>query len=383
VNLDARQVLRPINGVSPHSFPSCKEPFRILDSGSFKVGSLSNLLVYKLNAKGMKNKEIIGIDVSKKVLDVYILKVKHHFTVLNSATGFRLLLETVASQLHGDPADVVYCFEETGRYSRMLSVFLSESGLPFILLNALDVKRSMGLTRGKSDKKDARMIAQYAWRKRDELTMTNLAGPVMDQLRQLVSLREMIIKHRTAVKNTSKDLHDGYSEGEFAFIKQRQEEMHSHLDEELGLVEAEIIRIIESHQDLKVNYMLLQSIRGIGKVLAVYFILLTHNFTRFQDPRKFACYAGIAPFEYSSGSSVRGRTKVHACANRQIKALLNMAAMTCIQIKGEYKTYYQRRVAEGKNKMSTLNIIRNKLVYRVFAVVKRGTPYVDLSKFAA
>ena len=77
------------------------------------------------------------------------------------------------------------------------------------------------------------------------------------------------------------------------------------------------------------------------------------------------------------------KTKLHPCANKHLKSLLNIAAMGAVQLKGEYKTYYQRRTQEGKNKMSTLNIIRNKLVLRVFAVVKRQTPYVDLSTFAA
>jgi len=79
----------------------------------------------------------------------------------------------------------------------------------------------------------------------------------------------------------------------------------------------------------------------------------------------------------------KGRTRVHPFANKHLKSLLNIAAMGAVQLKGEYKTYYQRRTLEGKNKMSTLNIIRNKLVLRVFAVVKRQTRYVDLTKFAA
>ena len=145
----------------------------------------------------------------------------------------------------------------------------------------------------------------------------------------------------------------------------------------------EISRIIDLQEELSSNYILLRSVPGIGNVLAIYLIVLTRNFTRFNDPRKFACYAGIAPFEYASGTSVKGKTKVHPCANRQIKSLLNMAAMASIQLTGEYKTYYHRRLYEGKNKMSTLNIIRNKLVSRAFAVVKRGTPYVNLHKFAA
>jgi len=331
----------------------------------------------------MKNKEIVGIDVSKNTLDVYILSSNYHFTVKNAPEGFALLLETTSEHVRNKAHQPFFCFENTGRYSRLLSVFLEDEGIPFVLLDALDLKRSLGLTRGKSDKKDARMIAIYGWRRRDELTSSQLPGPVIDQLRQLLTLREKLIKHRTTFKNTTQDLHDGYSEGEFDFIKERHQSMLNHLQQEISLVENEISRIIDLQQELSSNYILLRSVPGIGNVLAIYLIVLTQNFTRFNDPRKFACYAGIAPFAYSSGTSVKGKTKVHPCANRQIKSLLNMAAMASIQLTGEYKTYYQRRLYEGKNKMSTLNIIRNKLVSRAFAVVKRGTPYVNLHKFAA
>jgi transposase len=331
----------------------------------------------------MKNKEFVGIDVSKIVLDVFILSCKFHFTVPNSPQGYAQLLQIVSDHLNDSFHRVFFCFENTGRYSRLLSVFLQDGGFNFAALDALDLKRSMGLTRGKSDKKDARTIALYAWRRRDELAGSKLAGPVLDQLRQLLTLRDKLIKHRTVFKNTSQDLHDGYFEGEFDFIKQRQKSMISHLQSEIDLVDKEINRIITLENDILINYNLLRSIPGIGNVLAVYLIALTHNFTRFDNPRKFACYAGIAPFEYSSGTSVKGKTKVHPCANKHIKSLLNMAAMASIQLNGEYKMYYQRRLLEGRNKMSTLNIVRNKLVFRAFAIVKRGTPYVDLHKFAA
>jgi transposase len=331
----------------------------------------------------MKNKEIVGIDVSKKVLDIYILSEKHYFKISNDPGGFADLIELCAGKLGDRFENVFFCFEDTGRYSKLLSVFLQESQFQFAALNALDIKRSMGLTRGKTDKKDARMIALYAWRKRDELNVTNLSGPIMDQLKQLLTLREKLIKHRTAFKNAGKDLHDCYIDGEFSFIKERHTSMLLHLNSEIDLVEKELMRIINLHEELADTLKLLLSIRGIGKVLAMYLITLTDNFTKFLSPRKFACYAGIAPFEYSSGSSVKGRTKVHSCANKQIKSLLNMAAMSSIQLNGEYKTNYLRRLSEGKNKMSTLNIIRNKLVFRAFAVVKRRTPYVDLYRFAA
>ena len=66
-----------------------------------------------------------------------------------------------------------------------------------------------------------------------------------------------------------------------------------------------------------------------------------------------------------------------------MKSLLNLAVFSAIQYSSEMKIFYERRVKEGKSKMSTINIVRNKIVHRAFAVVKGGTPYVELSKHAA
>jgi transposase len=331
----------------------------------------------------MKNREFIGIDVSKNVLDIFILKVKFHFVVSNDPAGFAKLLEICCIKLSCTKDNLFYCFENTGRYSRLLSIFFHESGIMYSMVPALDIKQSKGMTRGKSDKKDAKSIALYAWRKRDELVPTKLHSAEVGQLRQLLALRDKLIKHRTAYKNAIKDLHDCFYEGETEFIRQTQLRLIKQLNIEINSVEQQIENIIQAMHEWKTNYKLIQTVRGIGPVIAKYFIIYTENFTRFSDPKKFACFAGIAPFEYSSGSSIKGKTKLHPCANKHLKSLLNIAAMGAVQLKGEYKTYYQRRTQEGKNKMSTLNIIRNKLVLRVFAVVKRQTPYVDLSTFAA
>lgn len=112
-------------------------------------------------------------------------------------------------------------------------------------------------------------------------------------------------------------------------------------------------------------------------------MVYSNGFKGFEPWRKFTCYCGIAPFPNQSGTSIRGRTKVSHLANKQGKAVLSMCASSAIQHNAEMKAYCQRRVAEGKNKKSTLNIIRNKLLARAFAAVKRGTLYVDTMKFAA
>ena len=112
-------------------------------------------------------------------------------------------------------------------------------------------------------------------------------------------------------------------------------------------------------------------------------IVVTEGFEKFDNWRKFASYCGTAPFPNTSGSSIRGRTKVSSLANKKIKSLLDLCAKSSIQFNEEMKRYYTERVSRQKNKMSTINIIRNKILARIFAVVKRETPYVDLMKYAA
>jgi len=112
-------------------------------------------------------------------------------------------------------------------------------------------------------------------------------------------------------------------------------------------------------------------------------LVYSNNFSGFKTWRQFASYVGIAPFEYESGSSIKRGKKVSSLSNKRIKGLLSSAVATSIQHNPEMRVYYQKRVQEGKNKNLVKNIISNKVVSRVFAVVKRGTPYVNLTNYAA
>jgi transposase len=148
-------------------------------------------------------------------------------------------------------------------------------------------------------------------------------------------------------------------------------------------VENEIDRLIACEQELLKMSVLLQSIIGIGPVIATHLIAYTGGFRRFQTWRQFSCYIGAAPFPFSSGSSIKGKTKVSHLANKSLKALFFLAASTAIQHDPELKRYYEHRISLGHNHMSVLNIIRNKLISRAFAVINRGTPYVKLHAYAA
>ena len=329
----------------------------------------------------MEKKEIIGIDVSKETLDVFIFSESFHFQTSNCLKGYQKLRTIVGKKLL-DQAQHFYCFEDTGKYSLPLCVYLHNHNCKYVLLSSLELKRSMGIIRGKSDKKDARMISRYAWQRRDELVASTLPASEIILLKQLCSLRNKLIKQRTSNLNALKDIDNYLIQGCENLIKETQLALVNELSKHIEKIDQEIEGLVLTSSLLRTNYQLLLTVSGVGKGLASYLLAYTHNFTRFEDARKFCCFCGVAPFEYTSGSSVKGRTKVSHLANKRLKTLLNMAAMSCITHENEYKTYYNRRVGQGKNKMSTLNIIRNKIIFRVFAVIKRQTPYVNLQKFA-
>lgn len=125
--------------------------------------------------------------------------------------------------------------------------------------------------------------------------------------------------------------------------------------------------------------MHIKSIPGIGEQTAVYLIITTKGFTAFKNWRQFACYSGVAPFEFSSGSSVKGKTKVNHMADKKMKSLLQMCALTALKYDPKLKAYYLKK---KENSMLVLNKIRCKLISRVFAIIKRETPFINTYKFA-
>ena len=158
--------------------------------------------------------------------------------------------------------------------------------------------------------------------------------------------------------------------------KKRFEMIIRQLDKSIACVDEDIKRLIDDNDTLSKQHELLCSVDGIGERTAIKMIVETNAFKDFTDPRKFCCHAGVAPFAYTSGSSQRSRNKVSHRADKSIKALLHMAALSvATKMKGELNDYYVRKVAEGKNKMSVLNAVRAKLVYRMFAVIRNEQPY--------
>jgi transposase len=322
----------------------------------------------------MKLQHIIGADLSKESIDLFSHPLQTYLRIENSCKGFRQMLKWLRDQ-NITCSNVMIVMEHTGLYSYHMEAFLHEHEISFTKVSALAIKRSLGLVRGKSDKVDAQRIARYGFEKKDVLVVAGKPNKSIERLQMLHATRDRLVKHRAslicAIKEYGKILKqsDVIIKSNLSLVK--------NFTEQIKKIEAQIDELIIKEQAVNQNFQLLTTIKGVGKVVATTAIIKTKNFTRFPNARKFACYCGTAPFEHSSGKSIRRKTRVSHLADKEMKTLLDQSAKSAIQYDKELKHFYHRRIAIGKSKKSTINIVRNKILYRMFAVIKRQTPFME------
>jgi transposase len=327
----------------------------------------------------MKRTWIIGIDISKKTLDVAIYdqktrKALKHFKVLNSSKGFKEFLQRLKAE-GVKLSESFICLEYCGIYGLELGLFL-EKKVDFCFTAPLHIKKSLGLTRGKNDKLDAIKIARFCFLFRDELVPSSMPSEIMFKLKTLMSERNRVVKACKIEKQVLKEFENRLENKSIRRIERRIKL----LSIDIKTIENEISELIRTDSRLQENYSLLLSIIGIGMVNAVMMILCTNNFEGITNARSFACYCGIAPFEYTSGTSIRGKTRVSNLANKKMKADLTNAARSAVLNDPELRIYYKRKREEGKAHGTVMNAVKFKIITRVFAVINRRTPYVTLRK---
>ena len=322
----------------------------------------------------MKKDYYIGVDISKKSIDVAIY-VKNptgkfpipHETFQNGNDGFKEMNRWLRSK-GVTISKSFFCMEATGTYTYELCLFLEEHKVPYSVQSPLHLKRSFGLTHGKNDKVDAGRIAYYAYLHREDIKVSRLASDSVRKLKSLLAERKSLVVEIARCKAQLKEV--GAHTPESGTVK-RTQALQAFLEAQVEAIEEEMTQTIESDEKLNKNYRLLLSVDGIGLVNAINTIIATHNFEMFDNARQYASYIGVAPFEHSSGTSVKGRTHVEPGA-KMLKADLTGAVRTCINHDKEIKKYYERKIAEGKAYGVVANAIKFKLLLRMFAVIKRG-----------
>ncbi|MDD3034238.1 MAG: IS110 family transposase [Bacteroidales bacterium] len=331
----------------------------------------------------MNKKWFIGIDVAKLTLDVAIHSEdgkldENYKRVINDIKGFNDLLKWLQKK-RIECSETIFCMEHTGVYGLEIQSFFERNGIDYCVESPLQIKRSLGLVRGKNDKIDAFRIAWYAYTFRKKIKMSHLPHETITNLHKLLIERKHYVRQIASYKQQVSDL----MKYETAQAVQRKQKVMSHLSEVLSDVESQINAMVTLDTEIRHNYKLLLTVPGIGHINAITTIVNTQNFTSFNNARQYACYIGVAPFEHTSGISINGKTRVSKLGNKQAKVELTQAARSAVVHDPGIKAYFWRKFSEKGSTRDAygvvLNAVKFKLLLRMFAVVKRDSGYIKLA----
>lgn len=329
----------------------------------------------------MNKSLFIGIDFSKKTLDVSAVCSDNPGMVIyqqfeNSKEGCSSLLKWLKGETKEPRENWLFCGEHTGLYSVLLSEFLIKKGLFMWLENPLQIKQSIGIKRDKSDKVDSMEIAMYAYRFQDKSRAYQLPHKTLKALELLLSFRDRLLGNKHTLLVAAAEIRRVLQRDATArYIYEQSQKDIERLNKEIKEVEKRLQAEIAGNEELSENYELISSIKGIALINTVAIIVATQNFTRFENSRQFACYAGMAPFGKQSGTSVKTKPHVSRLADKRIKTLLTQAVKCAIRHDPNIRQYYERKTGEGKNEWVIINNLRNKMIHRIFALVRNKELY--------
>ena len=330
----------------------------------------------------------VGIDISKEKCNLCYrqgLEIVLEEECENDVKALKKAFKAATKAIGVTVDNILVCAEYTGRYIYPLTVACQELDIFLWIDDPTRIKNSFGIIRGKNDAIDAARIAEYAFRYNDKAVRYAIAEEALVSMKNLLADREFLLTDKKRYQSQITDQKKYMAPADFKHKSSRWRKVIKAIDEQIAAIDAEIEGIIAADPVLTRQKELLKSIDGIGDRIAINMIAITGGFTRFQTARQFCSFAGLTPYKYDSGSSVRSKAKISKRANQTMKALLHLSAVNvATRMKEcEYKDYYERKIKEGKHVMCVLNVIRAKLVHRMFSVIKRDQPYTKQYKPAS
>jgi transposase len=312
---------------------------------------------------------IIGIDISKLKFDLCLLrdngKLKHK-VFANTASGFVEL----SAWLQKQKVECIHaCMEATGTYSEALALYLFDAGHQVSIINPAVIKAyaQSHLSRAKTDKVDATLIARFCAERRPPLWQP-LPREIRDLqalVRRLESLLEM---HQMEVNR----LEAGVSA---EMVRDSLSEHIAFLSEEIKRTEALICDHINQHPTLREQRELLVSIPGIGNTTAAKLLGEILDVKLYKSARQLAAFAGLVPRLHESGSSVKRKARLSKIGAPRLRKALYFPAIAAIKYNPSIKALSVRLKERGKCPMQIIGAAMRKLVHLAYGVLKSGRPF--------
>ena len=298
----------------------------------------------------------VGVDTGKSQLDIYIRPLDIYFTVPNTDKGITDAIKTIKKH---KPQRVV--IEATGRLEMPFILACDKAKLPYVVANPLRIKRfaeAIG-QRAKNDRLDAELIAHYAERVQPELT--KLKSENIRLMSDLVTRRNQLLTMQTMERNRRQILPKNISSTITPIL--------TALKNQLEKVEAKIAKLIESSPEYQTKSTILQSMPGVGKVLAASLISNVPELG-FITNKQASSLIGVAPITRESGR-LKGKRMIKG-GRTQVRTVMYMAMMSAIQCNPVFKATYERLLAAGKPKKVAIVACMRKMVVTLNSMLRDG-----------
>ncbi|MCV9387461.1 IS110 family transposase [Reichenbachiella ulvae] len=310
--------------------------------------------------------KVVGIDISKRTFDVsFKSEGKWFYKVFpNTSKGFTKLLQLLEDQ---DKC----VMEASGPYYLPLALFLDKKGVFVSVENPLVIKRfsQMKLIRAKTDKKDARTIAEYA--SIHPLKQWTDKSKTIIKMQQILTAIDGFKKQLTMVRN-QKEAFDSTKLVDTT-LRKSLESLQRHIQKQIDKLEAYLTDYAQ--KEYAATMEKLTSIPGIGQNAAIILVLLTEDFTKFENYKQLIAYVGMSPRIYQSGTSVRGKGRICKMGNSQVRKVLYMCSWSAKRYNQACIDMYHRLAEKGKNERVIKIALANKLLKQCFAIAKGESLY--------
>jgi transposase len=315
------------------------------------------------------SKVVLGIDVSKKKLDLALLKNGEFFckTVNNNQEGFEKILHFLTVQKVEKPE--IY-LESTGSYSKAVSNFFFDLEFSVKLVNPAKIHyfAKSKLQKNKTDKADSKTIAEYG---------SLFDEPNYEKMSEQIEELQGLYRCLNSLKDQSVQCKN-HLENEESLPKSVADIWHSMLENvenQIEETEKLIKKIIKSDEKLKKDFDNLQTIPGIGETTAVAILAEVENINKFANARQLAAFVGVVPHEKTSGTSIHAKPKITKGGNSVLRKALHFPAIAAIRHSEIFGEIAQSLVDRGKRKMQAITAVARRLLHVIFGVLKSGKEF--------
>jgi transposase len=305
---------------------------------------------------------IVGIDISKKWLDCYLLDRQtgggYDCRFPNTYEGFERLACWLSD--HGaDRSQTKLISEHTGRYGEHLLRWTTTNEWAHAVVKTTALKKVGNEHHRKTDAVDAEELADYGVRFSDKISLTRSPKPAIGQIKRLQAERRAMVDRRAALKSklTEADIHDADMERLMDMWTRQVNLLTEHITE----IEDRIQDLINEDATIKNRYEIMRSGPGVGKVLGPLWVSLFAG-QQTLEARRISSRFGFAPHPHSSGSSVHRSEQSSGFGNSEVRRVMHQAALSVKTHYPHYQKYYEKKRAEGKEHLLVINNIINKLI---------------------